>query len=57
LKQLPNLCSDYNIDSEETGSVVMRASKLLNTGKPEDVEKVLRDMATTLRFLMRLREK
>ena len=57
LKRLPNLCSDYNIDSEETGSVVMRASKLLNTGKPDDMEKVLRDMATTLRFLMRLRAK
>lgn len=55
LKGLPCLCSDYNLNSEETGSVVLRASKLLNTGTPDDVEPFLRELATTLRFLMKLK--
>ena len=57
LKELPRLCSDYNLDSEDTGAVIVRASQLLNTGEPEDVEGFLKELATTLRFLIKLRNK
>ncbi len=51
---IPPLNTNCHIHSEELGSLLARSSILVNTTHPEDQEKILKDLATTMRFIIKI---
>lgn len=56
LQKMPPLSSNYHIYSEEMGSVISRASSLLNSQRPENLPHFLHELATTMRFLNKINQ-
>ena len=56
LQKMPPLNSNYHIQSEEMGSIIQRASNLLNAQRPENLPQFLHEMATSLRFTYKINQ-
>ena len=55
LENMPALSSNYHIYSEDTGSIVTRSSRLINTQEPENIPSVLKELATAMRYINKLK--
>lgn len=54
LENMPPLSSNYHIYSEELGAIISRSSALINRAEPEEIPHILKDLATTMRYINRL---
>ena len=54
LETLPPLSTNCHIHSEVLGSILSRASTLINTAEPSQIPGILNELATTLRFIVKL---
>ena len=54
LNRMPPLNSNYHIYSEELSAIIARSASLINTAEPEAVPQILKELATTMRYLNRL---
>ena len=54
LEKMPTLTMNYHVPSEELGSILSRASHLINRSTPEELPEILKDLSTTLRFINKI---
>ena len=55
LDRIPALNAHCQIPSEELGEILMRSSFLINSSTPEQLPQILKELATTMRFIFKLR--
>ncbi len=54
LDAMPSLASNYHIYSEELGKIISRSGTLISSREPEDISKILKALATTMRYIYQL---
>lgn len=54
LESMPPLNSNYHICSEELSKIISRSSTLINTQEPENIPQILKELATTMRYVNQL---
>ena len=54
LEKLPALSTNCHIHSEILGSILSKASALINTAEPSQIPEILNELATTLRFIVKI---
>ena len=54
LKKMPELGLNYNVPSEELGSILSRSSHLINTSDPEMLPEILKELSSTLRLINKI---
>ena len=55
LEKIPPLNAHCHIPSEELGNILLRSSTLINSTTPEELPGLLRELATTMRFIHKIR--
>lgn len=56
LEKMPPANLNYNVPSEELGSILTRAAQLVNTSSPEELPGILDQLASTLEFINKLNQ-
>ena len=54
LERMPTLTMNYHVPSEELGSILSKASHLVNRSTPEELPEILKELSSTLRFINKI---